>query len=259
VAVAGVLFWGYIFFGITDLIVPFAGLPEFYDHYLIETGWGLLFTVLVAVPLVVLAVRPELFHASKQIAVVSVAIAIPALLTPALPGHLLTAVGLALTYFAYVGAIRQSSAVARNAPYVERPRRTSAEQVRSWGLVLIGAIGAIAYALDMMAAARSARYPLDKTWDLDHWPMQAAVGLAIVGAAALAALRFPGWRVASWSAAASAVWLGLMSSSYPDHAGSLGRIGGIACAVWGLSLIVESLVPSAEPRGLARSESQSST
>jgi hypothetical protein len=57
---AGVLtvFWGWLFFGLQDFATPMVNGQEFAVHYLMETGWGLLFLVLVAVPLAALVVRP---------------------------------------------------------------------------------------------------------------------------------------------------------------------------------------------------------
>ncbi len=54
-------FWGYFFFGLMDLAVPLDQTPGFDDSYLLETGWGLMSTAMVVVPLVALAVKPGLF------------------------------------------------------------------------------------------------------------------------------------------------------------------------------------------------------
>ena len=40
------VFWGYVFFGLIDLLVPLLD-PEFHDVLVLEAGWGLLFVVLV--------------------------------------------------------------------------------------------------------------------------------------------------------------------------------------------------------------------
>jgi hypothetical protein len=56
---AGLLavFWGFLFYGLIDLLA-FAQGPDFHASLLLSTGWGLLFLVLVAGPLVAVAVRP---------------------------------------------------------------------------------------------------------------------------------------------------------------------------------------------------------
>jgi hypothetical protein len=58
-AALAALFWAVLFFGILDLSVVPSGDVRFYEHYLLETGWGLLFTFLVPLPLLAWAVRPQ--------------------------------------------------------------------------------------------------------------------------------------------------------------------------------------------------------
>jgi hypothetical protein len=57
-AAVSALWWSVLFFGIIDLTVPFDQDPRFLDNFLLETGWGLLYTFLVAAPLLALALRP---------------------------------------------------------------------------------------------------------------------------------------------------------------------------------------------------------
>jgi hypothetical protein len=91
--------------------------------------------------------------------------------------------------------------------------------------------GADVYAIDTIPAGKTGRLMADDTRGLDHWPMQATLGLSI---ASVAALRLPGWRVATGTSAVSAVWLGAMSIAYPEHVSSVGTTGGAACFGWGL-------------------------
>jgi hypothetical protein len=58
-AVAAAVAWGFCFFGLIDLLVVLIQDDRFYDYYLLETGWGLLYTVLVAFPLATFAFRPR--------------------------------------------------------------------------------------------------------------------------------------------------------------------------------------------------------
>ena len=53
-------FWAILFFGVIDLAVPVGKTPGFFDAYLLETGWGVLFTFLVAAPFLSLVVRPAM-------------------------------------------------------------------------------------------------------------------------------------------------------------------------------------------------------
>jgi hypothetical protein len=91
------VFWGYLFFGVIDLFVFLQG-PEFHESFHLETGWGLFFLVLVAAPLVAVAVAPDrvIPAAFQQVLLVAMAIAIGAALS-ASPRHLLPAVGLGAT------------------------------------------------------------------------------------------------------------------------------------------------------------------
>ena len=51
VAGLGALLWGFFFFGLIDLLVRFLPFDDFYATYLLETGWGVLYFILVTVPL----------------------------------------------------------------------------------------------------------------------------------------------------------------------------------------------------------------
>ena len=59
-AAVSALFWAYFFFGLIDLAVPIDRTPGSYDSYLLETGWGVLYTFLVGAAFLSLAVRPEM-------------------------------------------------------------------------------------------------------------------------------------------------------------------------------------------------------
>ena len=77
-AVAFAIFWGYIFYGLIDFMVVFDRTPGFCESYLLETGWGLLYTVMVAAPLVALAFRPGRLSLVAQVAGVGICVAISA-------------------------------------------------------------------------------------------------------------------------------------------------------------------------------------
>ncbi len=241
VAVAGAFGLGVVFFGVIDLLVPFLRDPEFYDSYLLETGWGLLFAVLVAVPLVALAARPERTGPVAQLVAASVAVAVPAVVTPA-PAQLLPALGL----LAAAGLQRALAEPTLGRDWADggdvRSLRIRPSVVRSWALVAIAAVAAAPYAARMITAGRAGQYPVDITWGLDHWPMQAALAICFPAVAAVAARRLPGWEVPAWTTVVSAIWLGAMSLAYPQHAGSLGQAGGLACAAWGVLLAADTLL-----------------
>ncbi len=208
---------------------------RFYEAYLLETGWGLLYTVLVAVPLVTLAVGPRSPVLLRQLAWVGVAVATCAVLTPAW-AQLIPEAGLVATAILLARLSRQRLQLMWN----WSARKLGA--VRG-ALVLVALAAAIVYAVEMIGASR-AGLPDDVTWGLDHLPMQAAFAIAVPAVAALGAgSREPGWRICVWSAAVSAVWLGVVSIVYPEHLGSLGRPLGMAAAAWGVAFLAAKTRP----------------
>jgi hypothetical protein len=66
-AVVFALFWAVLFFGVIDLLVVVIQDEVFYEHYIVEAGWGLLYTVLVPVPLIAWAVRPQWLVLAQQV------------------------------------------------------------------------------------------------------------------------------------------------------------------------------------------------
>ena len=240
---AGAIWWAIAFFGLIDLTTHFIQGPEFYDSYLLETGWGLLYTVLIAVPLIALVRRPQDAGPMGQLVIASAAVAVPALLVPE-PQQLLPAAALLLSFVVLRALGRnghRSDRANLGESIAHRARRTP---LRSWALVLVATVAAVPYAADMIAAGRAGRYPTDYTFDINHLPMQASFALCIPASAAIATLRPRGWKVPAVTAAVAAIWLGALSFFYPDHAASLGRLGGLGCVVWGLLLIADAYLPA---------------
>ena len=95
VATLGALFWGIFFFGLVDLIAIFMPLEGFYEQYLLEAGWGVLYFMLVTVPLLSVAFVPGLTSPVTQVALAGCAVAVAAVLTLTWP-QLLPAGGLLL-------------------------------------------------------------------------------------------------------------------------------------------------------------------
>jgi hypothetical protein len=111
VAVAFATFWGYLFFCLIDLMVVFDRTAGFYESYLLETEWGLLYTVMAAAPLVALAFRPGWLSLVAQVAGVGICVAISAVAAFAWR-QLLAAAGLVLTaaiLYALSGTPRRTS------------------------------------------------------------------------------------------------------------------------------------------------------
>ncbi|RNM14289.1 hypothetical protein [Nocardioides pocheonensis] len=220
VAALAAVFWGFFWFGLIDLLVVVVQDEEFHQDYLLESGWGLLYLVLFAVPLVLLAFRPGRSVALAQLAVVTMAVLAGAAWAGALP-QLWNGLGLALT----VGLL---AALGRWRGL--RPRRPD---VVLAALAAVALPAAIAYAEPL---ARNATVTEDITNGVSHWPMQASLALAVLGLAGLAAVTRG--RLPAWTAAFTAVWLGVESIVYPDLHGSLGTVGGALAALWGVLVVV---------------------
>ena len=224
------LLWAVLFFGIIDLIVVPIQDDLFYEHYVVETGWGLLYTVLVAVPLIVWAVCPRWLVLVQQVVAAGVAVLVLGLV--------------ALTVGqVFVGAVLAGAAVAfwlssdrRLWPPADLGLRGANRALLA--MAGLSAIAAVWYAWKTLDASHTGQ-PDDNTWGLMHLPMQAGFGVTVAASAALAvaagAVDAAGWRFASLPSACSAVWLGIVCIVYPHHVASLGEVGGMAAVCWGLA------------------------
>ena len=225
--VAGVsaLFWAVPFFGLVDLLVVLVNDPDWRESYLLETGWGVLFTLLVAAPLVAFTVRPAVGGGIvvAQLLAVAVAMAAAALWT----GYWAQLVPAAMVAgdAVLVGAL---AGVRYGAPPVDRALRL---------LVVAGAVLGGAFSAGLVDSYPSPRP--DITLGLDHLPMQVSLGLTMitVGAVAAGAVggRAAGWRVPVWTLAVAIGWVGGWSVVYPDVEGSMGRGLGAAAVAWAVA------------------------
>lgn len=233
VAVVATLFWGFLWFGLIDLLVVVTQDEEFHQHYLFESGWGLLYLVLVVVPLVVLVVHPGDAVALAQLGVVTAAVLAGAAWGSALP-QLWNGLGLAITVAVLAGLGRGGRV---------RWRRPD---IALSLLAVVGLPAAVAYGDPL---ARNTTAVEDITNGVSHYPMQASLGLAVVGVTALAAVGRG--RVPAWTAAFTSAWLGVESIVYPNLAGSLGTTGGAFAVGWSVLVVVAVELARRQERGAA--------
>ena len=221
VAAVAAVFWGFFWFGLIDLLVVVQQNEEFHEHYLLESGWGLLFLVLVTVPLVQLAIRPGDPVALAQMYTITLVVLVGAVWAVAWP-QLWNGLGLVLTVgmLAWLGG---------RGPEV-RPHHPDPVLC---ALAIVGLPVAVAYGAPL---ARNTVDVEDITNGVSHYPMQASLALAIVALVALAALTRS--RLPAWTAAFSAAWLGIESIVYPQLRGSLGTTGGALTALWAVLVLV---------------------
>lgn len=249
IAALGVLVWLIGLMGIIDLTVPLVPLEDFYDAYLIETSWGLLYTVLLGVPTAVLAFRPQHDAAAQQILATAAALALGAAAAPEL-GHLVPA-ALAVGLVAAVRALHGSPT------FPPSPQRTLTRRDAPVAVVVLaGLLPAIAIASQATSAFRDPTVPSDVTQNLDHWPAHAAFALATVLVAALAMLRTRGAWLPASTAALSAAWFGATSIAFPDHDGSLGTTVGWLAIAWGAALLATVVLRRAAAPAAGATEPQ---
>jgi len=254
VAAISAVVWGVLFFGIIDLTVPIDATPGFYESYLLETGWGVTYTFLVAAAFVSLAVRPTLAAPLIQVALVALCLAVTAVAS----GSLIQLVPAALLVLNVLGISRLVRGPLRPAQGWYRPPLDPVLAV----LAALLAAPAVVFAAQMVAGYRTGRAPTNEdTWDVDHWPTQAAMALAVVAVAAAVAAgvrgRWSGSGVSAGCAAATAGWFGVASYSYPGLAGGVDRWWGVAVIAWAVAFVVATGVRAAVYRRVA-SETQRS-
>ena len=222
------VWWGLLFFGLIDLLAFVQG-PDFHDAVLLSTGWGLLFLFLVASPLTVLCVRSRSVSSSvsAQIACVTVALAIAALLSES-PRYLIAVAGMAATA-AVVTMLGATSPTATLKTWRWSPLPA--------GLVALAAVPLAHYA---WVAARNTGTGIttDDTNGLDHWPAQAALPIAMLLIAALAAGHPRGWRVPAWSVAASGAWFAVACWLEPHLVGTMSRPWAASLFAWSISFLI---------------------
>jgi hypothetical protein len=213
------VFWGYLWFGLTDLLVVVQQDESFRDHYLMESGWGLLFLVLVAGGFAVETARPGDSVAGAQLVVCTAAVLLGGLWPLAVP-QLLVAVGL-------LGCTVLALRLGRwQPPRLGRPRPVAAV------LVVLALVESVVYGAGLAGQHALHERP---TNGVAHLGVQVSLGLAVAGLGALAACT--DGRLPALTAGVAAGWLGLESVAYPELVGSLGSVLGWAAAAWGVLLV----------------------
>ena len=207
-------------FGAIDLTVTWD--PEW--PQVLEAGWGVFFTFLVAAPFVLVAVRPSAARPGGR----------PARRRDRGARRL--------------GAPRERGgrcrARGRDSPSRRRRRRpprdgmgpAGARRDMSVPLLALGAVGAgpwLAYAFQMWAANRRGPFDCGRHELVDHYSVQGGLGLALAALPALAGVRADLRRLVPACCGVAAAYLGLVSYAWPDAAGGFGRAWSVAAMAWG--------------------------
>jgi hypothetical protein len=223
-----VVFWLVPMFGSIDLLTTALGNEMFREHYLLELGWGLLYTVLVAVPLLALVPR-RATGLVWQLLAVAAGVAVGALVA-GYPAQLIVVLLLVATaaLAARVTSVRLS-----------RPDRVRVDvPLLVPGVLLV--VPAVLYAFRVTSDL--ATPTTDITMGLDHRPMQAGMAFAALFVALLAAVAagsgVPGWRLSVWTAAVTVGWMGFESVLFPRLEASFGTVQGILAMGWAAVFVV---------------------
>jgi hypothetical protein len=212
-------------FGLIDLTVTWdADWPQ-----VLEAGWGVCFTGLVAIPLLGVALVPRrVLAAQHELLVVAAALAVGAIAGHQ-PGALWFAAGVA-----------GSAALAVAAGGRRRPAVSLSPALLV--LALAAAWPATAYAVSMFAASREARPDSDITVGVDHFAVQGSFALAAVALVALAGGMRTGRMLLGITAGASVAYVGLVSFAWPGTAAGWGQLASILTMGWGTAVVAAAVV-----------------
>jgi len=211
-------------FGLIDLTVTWnAEWPQ-----ALEAGWGLYMTLFVGVPFTVIAVRGRAF---LQAAVAQLYVAVGALIVSAI-----VSTEWPLVLWALVIALETMIVAGLPSP---RRCNLSARPTKLLMVPLVlGAIPWMVYAVAMWDLNRQDRPDADITVGIDHYSVQGAYGLALLGLVTLAALWPAARLLAATCAGLSAVYLGVVSWAWHPTQGSFNQTWSVLCALWGLVVIL---------------------
>src|ERR1700730_3778316 len=158
-------------FGIIDLAVVVVPPDEFRPKVMLEAGWGLLFTVLVAGAFAAVAIWPRRCTPPLvQVGVVVVALAVAAAVGAG-GGLLLVAFSLVVAVIVLVVMLPRD-----REPLWPQPGRIS------WplaALTVAGAAGWLWYAASMFVLARQPSATTDDTLGVTHYQVQGALAVAL--------------------------------------------------------------------------------
>jgi hypothetical protein len=251
VSAVGAFFWGFFFFGLIDLIAIFLPLEDdFYEQYLLEAGWGVLYFILITVPLLSVTFVPALTSPVTQVALAGSAVAVAAVLTLTWP-QLLPAAGLLLlaAVLHLLGGPTTEAQTAAPTEAGQPAARQARLDIPTLLLTAAAAVPILWYTADVSANVRAGLRPNDDiSAGLSHWPMQVAVVLAILATAGLTAFHESGWQLSAWTVTLGTAWMGVASVVYPHHAGSFGLLGGSAAILWSILFAGATLRPARHPQ-----------
>jgi hypothetical protein len=220
----------------------------------LEAGWGMVMTVGVGMPFLLAAVRPSLAGpALVQVYVVTVALLAGAVLGVEPQTWWVFAMLAIEVPFLHLLAGREPA-----------PRR--GRHLPLLVLAVLSSPAWVGYAWTMAEANRQSLPESDITNDVDHFAVQAALGVALVLLPVAGALWSPGRRLFATSTALMAGYLGLVSFSWPGQPAGFSQAWSIVTLIWAVAIIVAGWLPTrdsglspASPRSAAATRSSPAT
>ena len=220
-AVAALVFPG---FGIADLLVTWD--PDW--QVVLEAGWGLFMTVLVAAALLTVVVAPG----RAGPALVQLWVAAGCVLVAAALGTDAHAAVLGLGLVACAAVVSLPRAVR---PWLPREVRLD---VPLLVVVALGAVPWLRYAAGEASADRQRLAGADITVGVDHHAVQAALAIAFVVLPLLAATWESGRRYLTTCVAVASAYLGLVALAHPITPAAIGPVWSALAMAWALALLV---------------------
>ena len=211
-------------FGLIDLAVSWD--PEW--PVVLEAGWGVFMTLLLAGSFLAVAIRPT----RAAPATVTLATALAALLVSAVAG-------LEWPLLAYAALLGVEASVVLLVPGRERvlplTRSTSAPLLL---LAVVGAAPLVAQAARMYRLNRQGAGEAigELTMGVDHHAVQGALALALAVLALIASVWPRGRRSIGTPVGLAAAYLGLVSFAFPGAWAGFGPAWSIACTAWGAAM-----------------------
>jgi hypothetical protein len=225
---------GFAAFAFLGLVGAWFGLGDREVHRVHDLAWGAHGGLLIALPFLLQAIRPE-----RK----------PAVMQGAAAAGLGLAAGYALggqVLFALVPIVVMVLLWWLHPARAELLRIDRRPQPVLLALSVLAAIPRVIYALDQAALQRGC-VAGDQHCDEFHFAGMAALALALPLVGAVTSFRTPGWRIGARLVAAAAAVFGLSSVLFPDNLSSLGTTWGSAALVGGVVFVAVAELGARQP------------
>ncbi|WP_448810906.1 hypothetical protein [Agromyces bauzanensis] len=236
--------WAFPLFAVIDLVTALSWRAGWDETIVLEASWGALFTFFMVLPLVLVVLRPARYAEAGCFSLVTAVSLVAAAVFTADPATLLLAAAALVTGAAVV-------AIGLGARRAGLPRPGRPRFQPSWASAALAVVGVPLwgiYVVNAVAAAAEGE-PRSISLGLDHWPVQAAAGIAVVLASLLGAfvvqVRVLGISASALTASVIGVTMAL-SQGLPVATES--PVWSVGAVLWGaVSALAMSAAPFTRP------------